>query len=621
MLVLVIAVISFAFSLRAAEYLLMRDIIDNVASQFTTVGFVQRHDPLGDISGAADFISSSRHVVFEDRRRTAEGVIRDILAVDMAGMPAYSEEELIPILNHQHRHTIGYFYGELLTQTFNERIENRISFMVDEVLAGFPEFVYPGQRVFMPFTEDLQEMEVGQRYFMRGFYTYKPSPMFFGAVSYPTMREQDNHLIPLSLNNEGLMYIKAPNGENIDLNLPEYRHITAEIEWLRYNHRAVLLQTTKDMNLMGSNLSGFMPFRLFPRTQGRLLDMDDYINKNHAVVVDYFFADRRGLVIGDTLILDIYPNQYISGINTAVTAGGLYNEFVIRSEQGEGSEPRYTLELEIVGIVSHGLIGIYPISPMFMYIPDSILPEEFGFLPNINKTDIENLSHEYLLSSRYSFVLNDARHEQEFFLEFREELAQMGYELIMLWSRIGSFWVTARGMMITATFNAILVSFILVLVLVLISFVYMHQRRRDFAVLCALGVTKPHIFLQLSVSLMFIGLPPIAAGSIFGWHYALNQAGVAMGYFGGGFVMVIAAVFLIFLLSVFSMAVYIVHRPILEMLQGIYFKPKEKKKSEQLYCEWLGFSARSAWLGRFGRNGRDFDPIRSISDEMFNTNT
>ncbi|MCL2592332.1 MAG: hypothetical protein FWD82_03105 [Defluviitaleaceae bacterium] len=607
LLMVIIAIVAFAFVLRATEYILVRNQIEGIANSYNTIGFLQGRHSLDDISDGARAIGSSPHVRLEQQRRTAEGVMQGVLSGDVAGM-----NMAIPF-EQQNRQSISMIIGTLIdvwTPPDNQFWEWAWLFLrVEEVFAGFPEHGAVGHNVWISIHREtyenfgFEDMEIGERYFMKGGRQYNPSD-FFGMPSFPRIHNSDNNLRIMPLNeSDNLWFVNLLEGEELDFTREELIPVAEDLAFLRHNQSAVHLQTVIDMELMHIfnedmrppfSTPDYDPFNTAGRgvMAGRLIDENDYINANPVAVIDRYFARNRGLVVGDTLTITVSRNQHISGIYSIPTEAGMFSDFVVRSEIGD--EDAYTIELEIVGIVFHRLSGIYQVSPMFVYIPDSVLPQDVvvsvadGLLP----IDIHD---EYLIAHHYSFVLESTKHEQEFFLNYREMMdIEHDIELVMLWSGIGNFWVYAEAIILMVTFNTIVVSIVLVFVLALVAFLFLQQRRRDFAILRALGLPIHNIYRKLFVSILFVGLPPMIIGGIVAYNFAISQASDTLSSLGdmvSGFeanavlpihliALLIAVVFVTLLIMIFVGAGYIVRRPVLEMLQGIFFKPRQKKKEK-----------------------------------------
>lgn len=188
LLLLLVVVTVFAFTARAAEYLLLRQETERLGSYYKAVGDVYRLDNDYYQSPAAcedvkAFLETDERVVYIAEYRILSGLLPDIYNADLAGN-AFDEEN-----KGMHR----YFTGTLLA--VNEMDESEMSpyglippfrrsydidwglccyFRQTESLAGMSEVIWPGHvvRVFIP-REDaaaaLQTLQVGKQYLVCGF--------------------------------------------------------------------------------------------------------------------------------------------------------------------------------------------------------------------------------------------------------------------------------------------------------------------------------------------------------------------------------------------------------------------------------------------------------------------
>ena len=72
--------------------------------------------------------------------------------------------------------------------------------------------------------------------------------------------------------------------------------------------------------------------------------------------------------------------------------------------------------------------------------------------------------------------------------------------------------------------NAVLFAILLMLALMLSGYFVISQRRRDFAVLQALGLPTKSIKTQFIIVNMALWIPAIIAGSWLGWNYSIEMA-------------------------------------------------------------------------------------------------
>ncbi|MCL2014954.1 MAG: FtsX-like permease family protein [Defluviitaleaceae bacterium] len=584
LLMLLIATVVFAVVLRMSEYINMDDHIAQIAATYTSIGVLQADTQLADVSQSADMVASSEFVGFEDRRRFAEGLMADgIFSADMSGMPSNFQMDGFIDFHNQPRLTETIFLGFLWQFERLDDYNTWLVFWVNWLPVGMPEHIQAGTTVSVLFNHNfmingemvridpLEFMELEQSYLIRAYFPQRvgpgmaswfPNQMSVGTSLWGGPTIQDLTMIPLSDNFDNLAdaiwFLHANFVEDDDGNTgthfdfigildEEYidgfwEEIWERVAFLQHNQQSVWLQTTRNMYLMpqmfvDSSLRMINDFN----NPGRLISYDDYLNANPVVVVNSDFARIRGFSVGDTLVVTVPKNQYLSGFAVRQTGWGPFTDFVVRSDLTTSSEDddienlaatentanfenseeineeinleEIRLELEIIGIVDNGLPGFRTQAPRYMYIPDSLLPEDFaisgldGFLP----------------ADRFSFVLTSSRHEQVFYAQYRDILAEMGLTLAMLWTGSGGFWVAADSIMLMATFNAIAMWIALILIFVISSAILLQQRRKDFAILRALGVSSAKIFKQLLFCVIVIIVPPILLGSWAAWEFTQTE--------------------------------------------------------------------------------------------------
>lgn len=188
LLLLLVVVTVFAFTARAAEYLLLRQETERLGSYYKAVGDLSPVSSSWDSAAASfdevkEFLESDERVAYTAKSQTIAGLLPDVYNADIAGLGSTEE------CKSTHR----YFTGTLLGVTAMDESEMspfglispfRASLHIDwglccyfkqeEALAGPPEVIWPGHivRVFVP-REDaaaaLQTLQVGKQYLVCGF--------------------------------------------------------------------------------------------------------------------------------------------------------------------------------------------------------------------------------------------------------------------------------------------------------------------------------------------------------------------------------------------------------------------------------------------------------------------
>jgi hypothetical protein len=415
------------------------------------------------------------------------------------------------------------------------------------------------------------------------------------------------------LNDSGLMYIPVPYGR-ADLTQPQFESIASDIERMHYNHSVLWLRTTSDMTAMPIMMDEFDRVDL---VQGRFLNHDDYLEARQVAVVHHTFAQMRGLSIGDTITVSVPEQQQIIDLHVVAHLGGRdaggiryrMENFVFTDGMmdfavlgNHAGEMVTELELEIVGTYTKlatatmmrdlhmGMVNptLSALFGNYVYIPDSLLPAGLMAVDNMHGYS------DYVWSNWYSFVLRDTRNEAAFLAENSDVLAAMGYNLVLIPSGAENFWASASPILRSVNFNAITFLIVLIMVLCLVTFIFLHQKRREFAIMRALGNPASLSVRQLCVPLAVICLPAIIIGGLFGWSFALEEAAASIGflnlepqtyyYVDYGISINISILWLLVQLSaifaIMILALYVGARrtaklPVLALLQGRSGKPEK----------------------------------------------
>ena len=561
---LLIIVATFAFVLRTTEFIVVRDRIYEVADFYRSVGYLQVQEGMyGNVLEGAQIIAGSDYIDFEDRRRGFEAVLSDMNNGAISGIiPSMGGWWDMNRLVDPEMWPYAYFYGvvqsvEILdtipaTMSWLYRIGGekwtlypevanvRITMLVDDVAVGFSEHVMVGQyliveHVFGDEPNPFVNMQVGERYFMRaGLYAYLEFPALM-ETGWPYHRVQldlpvlgrDDFLTARPLNDQGLWYVPVPSGE-VDFKMADLEHLAAEIARAQNNHRVLQLRTTADMTALPAT-QGRNPDQVLH--QGRFIDHQDYLEARPVAVIHTQFAEIRGLEIGDTITISIPNGQRIvqphylgvlSGDADTAHFGDGEMDFHVQGNLGDYFIEE--LELEIIGMYLKFANRVPGANHTFhvqwvnhIYLPDSLLPVDFvpvdSYLGN----------PEYVWNIWYSFALADTRNENAFLLENRERLSELGIDLIMIPSGAENFWASAEPILMSITFNAVMFWMVLILVFGLVSFLYLHQRRRDFAIMRALGNPTANAIKQLMTPTLFFGMPAILMGALGGWFFSLQE--------------------------------------------------------------------------------------------------
>lgn len=579
-LILLLGLISFAFISKATEYLVVQRETGRLGGYYRSIGTLQRTDPgATDIFLGAELVKRSPYLGFEDRLRVCSGIMDGTYNADIYGTSAaYSNGSgyLLKGLND----TDFWFYGDLSSKkeitknSDQEKIEivgYDLTFKIDKVVAAYPESIKEGRSTDILFifkgNEEsislIEAMEVGQRYFIRGWFD-------FGFNLDPGWQNASSVLKLRPLNDMLLWFLPVTEGAELNLNDPALTSIKNEIEILKENQHALKVTGTADMSAMPQAQQSS---RVYYLIAGRWLNRMDDQEVRKVIVIPGGLAEIRGFKLGDKITLKL------RGLKDPFV-----NEYIMTDKDRENwrSYSTYEETFEIVGIYgrTYGINGTE--KDNHVYIPKSTLPEGY-----------EN-HYDGLNDYMYSFVLDSSRHQEAFVNENKEKLASLGISLSFVENNGQSFWAGVDPIRHSATAGVWIFSMVLLLSLLLAVFLYQLQRRRDYAILRALGVPKKQANFQLLLPLTQLSIIGILAGSIPSWKYALNNAATSLSTLPtpagempspnlNPIILIALCTMIFFLLMVFAWIGLrlIVGKPVLELLQGTFMQTGGKRKPKK----------------------------------------
>ena len=170
--------------------------------------------------------------------------------------------------------------------------------------------------------------------------------------------------------------------------------------------------------------------------------------------------------------------------------GKTFYEYIIDSPPSDQTVEE--IEFEIVGVfdffVPDNIEAVY-YSGSYIYIPDSCLPQGFeilSFSPILEDFGwIEDV--DFIPQHRYSFVLKNAGEEAAFLDAHGDELDALGYSVSLIESGYNNFKTSADPIIRATLSNFILFTALIVFVALVVVFLYLQQRKKDFAIMRALG--------------------------------------------------------------------------------------------------------------------------------------
>lgn len=574
---LLIGLIGAAFTMRTVEYILVQRETARLGSYYRAIGTLQSAsaEDSGYAAGA-NLIADSKYMELEDRRRFCSGVLQGLYNADIDGNTSNGYEEG-PYDFGVHVSDV-FVYGEMLTLPLPQKIGGngglggkeyeayQFQLRVDRVEAGYPEYVSEGKTITLYYIageeagDALEGLQVGSRYFFRAFYD---------ADIYNGRGNPSENLIIKPLDGADCWFLPVKLGEEVDWESPEWTGLQEELELVRENQSAMAVVGTKDMSAMPQFQQVSKTYYL---ADGRWLNQDDDRNARRVCVVHQEFANYRGLSVGDTITLTLrdFDLTYLGYI----LDGGEWENW--------REFPTQTETFEIVGL--YGVVFDSPYGRPSsentnMYIPDACMPEGFGADPETMVWD-------------YSFVLKSSQDEDAFLEENREALAELGFNVSFVENHGENFWASVTPMRQSSAFSAAVFAGVLLLGLVLAAFLYLLLRRRDFAILRAMGVPNGAAARGLLGPVALLGLLGIPAGGIPAWGYALGKTAETLAAIPGPegvevsvelslwYLVGICGLILALLLGFVAIgAGRLSRRPALELLQGVAGGRKKRKKT------------------------------------------
>ena len=511
LLLILFGLITFGFMTKAVVFFLVQRETEVLGSYYRSIGILENvKDPrLGDISAGIDLIETSPYLAFGDQREIVSGVMQHTYNAQdkFKWTNATNFKQDYPEEEWPNVHATDiWFMGEMI-QKEEAQVEARddqkitlgyyLKLKIDTVLAAYPENAAEGRTVGLLFMFEgneaaiptIQEMETGQRYLIRCW--EDPFQEFF-----PWNSPYNSKLQIIPLDDEQLWYIPITNGASIDFSDPAMAAIKNKIDILNENLHTLNIIATADLSAMPKMQE---TSRLYYLTAGRWLSHQDDLDGNKVIVVPEDFAAMRGFTLGDEIQLTFRPltDTYLGYIRDGVDSINWKNY------------PTHQDTFTIVGLYDR---TIY--SPLYAYIPTGSLP--LGFT--------STTQDQFRGEADYSFVLDSTRHEADFVQSYQEPLQELGIRLTFLENNGPAYWAAVDPIRSSLSADLVVFGLLMAVALVLAVFLYEMQRKRDYAILRALGVPAKKANVQLIFPLLLLGELGILLGGLPAWDYALDQA-------------------------------------------------------------------------------------------------
>ena len=581
LLALLVGVAAFFFVSRIAEYQIVDTETNRIGAHYRSIGYFTSPRWESGISEAAEFLDEldSPYISFINRSRYGFATLHD----------HYNTYTTILWGSRGHRgihDRYALFYGEL-ENVFGEFLHWQprtiLIFRVDKVVAGYPEWLVPGTTMPLNWHRstgaslELRDelFQIGQRYFIRAEMDWPPH-----GRSLP----REHVLAPINptreLDEDIIWVIPVEPEEEVDFNCQELAPLIPMLELMDYNHRGMRVRTSVDMTAMPQTQRGVEMWNL---RQGRWINYEDYANENPVAVVHWRFAHDRGLEIGDTFTLSLWDYE-VRPARDLAEANDIWG---IRSDDPAWENAREEeITVKLVGTAAYTNMAPSGNHEKDIWLPASVVPEWFG-------------KDSLATNITYSIVLESHLYEEAFLEAYGDILWEFGsdgffYQFHFFEHNAQEYWESVEPIMESLRLNVALFTGLFILMIILIAFLYLRARRRDVAILRALGCPRGRILRQFVSPIFLLWLPMIILGSIFAREVAqgaaletLNPLLEAGDYEVGELFLdlnwlgqLIAITFAVIFLGVFFGATRTIQRPVLEMLQGEVAKANKDAKKK-----------------------------------------
>ena len=268
---------------------------------------------------------------------------------------------------------------------------------------------------------------------------------------------------------------------------------------------------TSDMNLIHKFKSGDMFI-----SDGRPLEEDE---QSEVCVIGADFAELNGLSVGDTLTLDLCADTMVhSGkVFGRETPYPTDRDVVSENQLTERGLENVTKSFEIVGIWSDAAFDVedpYTYALNTIFVPEACYPWAGQVEPS-------------LLPSTFSFELKHPGDAALLKAELGDELAALGYELKINDGGYAAAKPNLDFMRLSALIGFVAMCVGLLLCLVLITYLFIIRKKKDYAIMRALGTTKARSNRSLLSALLTLALIAVTIGAFIAGFAAQTAAAKA----------------------------------------------------------------------------------------------
>lgn len=347
------------------------------------------------------------------------------------------------------------------------------------LLEGYPERYFDGSAIMVYcFSDDRAELEAIAAAIPEGEALYRlyNSSLFENSCFW---------LRPLG--ESGCWAYPIPAAGEIDFSDPRLSGVEEDMALLNVNLRSSLFYTTRDM--------GAIPDleERFTLAEGRLLTLADDAGREPVCVIRRELANAAGLSVGDTLTLRLWDLRMPGSAIRPDLEGKALPELA-----------SVELSLKVVGILLYAGEG-RPLAEDYgtIYLPDSLLPQGWG----------AEAWRDRCADSLTSVVLRGMGEAEGFLRDYEETFRQAGWSFRFAPNGWDAFSAAAEPLRGSALRLALLFGFAALLALGAAVLFYGLSRRREAAILRALGCPAGRAAAQAILPLAGLGLGGILLGA------------------------------------------------------------------------------------------------------------
>lgn len=300
-------------------------------------------------------------------------------------------------------------------------------------------------------------------------------------------------------------FLPIPHSDDEMMNIFDY------FETVERNRHTSEVVYTSDMNLIHKYKSGDMYI-----SDGRALAENE---QSEVCVIGADFAELNGLSVGDTITLDLCADTMVhSGkVFGRETPYPTDRDVVSEDQLTERGLPNVTKTFEIVGIWSDAAFDVedpYTYALNTIFVPESCYPWAGQVEPS-------------LLPSTFSFELKHPGDAALLKAEIGDELAALGYELKINDGGYAAAKPNLDFMRLSALIGFVAMCVGLLLCLVLITYLFIIRKKKDYAIMRALGTTKSRSNRSLLSALLTLALIAVTIGAFVAGFAAQSAAAKA----------------------------------------------------------------------------------------------